>query len=87
MKAITLRNLPPEIEKVVRKEADRQRTSINKAVISLLERKAEGHKKKKSRLKQYDDLDTLAGSWTKKEASEFNKALAAQRTIDPELWK
>ena len=39
MKAITLRNLPPEIEKIVRKEADRQRTSINKAVISLLERK------------------------------------------------
>ena len=31
MKAITLRNLPPEIEKVVRKEADRQRTSINKS--------------------------------------------------------
>ena len=30
MKAITLRNLPPEIEKVVRKEAERKRTSINK---------------------------------------------------------
>jgi hypothetical protein len=87
MKAITLRNLPPEIEKVVRKEADRQRTSINKAVISLLERKAEGHKKKKVKAKVYDDLDSLAGSWTKKEAAEFNKALAAQRIVDPELWK
>ena len=87
MKAITLRNLPPEIEKLVRKEADRQRTSINKAVIRLLERKAEGHKKKKLRIKEYGDLDTLAGSWTKKEAAEFNRALAAQRTIDPELWK
>jgi hypothetical protein len=30
MKVITLRNLPPEIEKIVRKEADRQRRSINK---------------------------------------------------------
>ena len=87
MKAITLRNLPPEIEKAVRKEADRQRTSINKAVISLLEQKAEGHKKRKPRTKEYDDLDSLAGSWTKKEAAEFNKALASQRTIDPELWK
>jgi hypothetical protein len=29
----------------------------------------------------------LAGSWSKKEAAEFDKALAAQRTIDPELWK
>jgi len=87
MKAITLRNLPSEIEKIVRKEADRQRTSINKAVISLLERKSETHKKKKLGLQEYDDLDSLAGSWSKKEAAEFDKALAAQRTIDPELWK
>ncbi|HZH81736.1 MAG TPA: hypothetical protein VFD87_01235 [Phototrophicaceae bacterium] len=62
MKAITLRNLPPEIEKIVRKEADRQRTSINKAVISLLERKSETHKKRKPGIKEYDDLDSLAGS-------------------------
>ena len=87
MKAITLRNLPPEIEKIVRKEADRQHTSINKAVISLLERRSKSHKKTKPGITEYDDLDSLAGSWTKKEASEFNKALAAQRTIDPELWK
>ncbi len=87
MKAITLRNLPPELEKIVRKQADRQRTSINKAVISLLERKAEGYKKKKPGIKEHDDLDSLAGSWTNKEAAEFSKALSAQRTIDPELWK
>lgn len=85
MTAITLRNLPAEIEKVVRKEAERQRTSINKAVITLLERKTEGHKKKKQISKEYDDLDRLAGSWTKKEAANFDKALAAQRTIDREL--
>jgi hypothetical protein len=87
MKAITLRNLPPEIEKIVRKEADRQRTSINKAVISLLVRKSEGHKKNRGRTKEFDDLDALAGSWTKKEAAEFDKALTAQRSIDHELWK
>jgi len=87
MKAITLRNLPPDLEKVVRKEADRQRTSMNKAVISLLEKKAESRKKKRATAQEYDDLDALAGSWTKKEAAEFDKALIAQRVIDPELWK
>jgi hypothetical protein len=87
MKAITLRNLPPEIEKAVRKEADRRRTSINKAVITLLEGKAQGRKKRQARAKEYDDLDALAGSWTKKDAAEFDKALTAQRLIDPELWK
>jgi hypothetical protein len=87
VKAITLRNLPPELEKTVRKEAERKRISINKAVISLLERKAEGHKKTKSKRREHDDLNALAGSWTKKEAAEFDKALAAQRIIDPALWK
>ena len=87
MKAVTLRNVPPEIAKLVRKEADRQRTSINKAVISLLQTRVEGRKKKKTKTATYDDLDALAGSWTKKEAAEFDKALNSQRSIDPELWK
>lgn len=87
MKAITLRNLPADLIEAVRKEAERKRTSVNKAVISLLERKAEGHKKKPAQTREYDDLDALAGSWTKKEAAEFDKALAAQRTVDPALWK
>ena len=87
MKAITLRNLPSELERTVRKEAERRRISINKAVISLLERKAEAHKKAKTKAREYDDLEALAGSWTKKEAAEFDRALAAQRTVDPELWK
>jgi hypothetical protein len=87
MKAITLRNLPPELARAVRKEADRQRTSINRAVISLLERKTEGRKKRTRETTAHDDLDALAGSWTAQEAAEFDKALAAQRSIDSELWK
>ena len=87
MKAITLRNLPSELAKAVRKEAERNRTSVNKAVISLLERKTEAHKKKRVRKQEYDDLEPLAGAWTKKEAAEFDNALALQRTVDRELWK
>jgi len=87
MNAITLRNLPPELAEAVRKEAERKRISVNKAVISLLERKAEGHKKKSVRTREYADLDAFAGVWTKKEAAEFDKALTAQRALDSELWK
>ena len=87
MKAITLRNLPPDLAKAVRREAQRKGTSVNKAVISLLESKADLHKKRKARKTRHQELDALAGSWTKKEAAEFDKALAAQRSIDPELWK
>lgn len=87
MKPITLRNLPPELAKAVRKEAKRQRTSINRAVISLLQRKTEPLKKRPREAQEYDDLDSLAGSWSKNEAAAFETALAAQRTLDPELWK
>ena len=86
MKAITLRNLPPDLVKAVHREAERKRTSINKAVISLLESKAD-IQKKKGRKAHHQELDALAGSWSKKEAEEFDKALAAQRPIDPDSWK
>ncbi|MBI2360807.1 MAG: hypothetical protein HYV04_18200 [Deltaproteobacteria bacterium] len=87
MKAITLRNLPPEVVKIVRKKARKKGTSINKAVISLLEESTGTSRKKQEKKTLYHDLDALAGSWTREEALEFEKALAAQRTIEPDLWK
>ena len=50
MKAITLRNLPPDLAKAVRREAERKRTSKNKAVISLLESQG-GYSEEKERSK------------------------------------
>jgi hypothetical protein len=86
MKAITVRNLPPRIAKEIRERAQRDRSSLNGTVIRMLEERlgeaAPGEKKKKRR-----DLSFLRGTWTKKEADEFNRALAQQRTIDKELWK
>ncbi len=87
MKAVTLRSLPPEVSKMIRQEAKRKGTSINKAVISLLQRKAAAEEKAKHRRAVYHDLDALAGSWSKKEGASFDKALAAQRRIDLDLWE
>lgn len=87
MKAITLRNLPPELARTIRQKAEEQGTSINKAVIKLLEEGTGVRDKKKGKKRLHDSLDNLAGSWTEEEAAEFEKALAAQRTIDPDLWK
>ena len=86
MKAITLRNLPPEIAKTIHQRAKQKKTSVNKAVISLLEESL-GKKPQKKEKVRYHDLDHLAGSWTKEEAEAFDKLIAEQRTIDPELWK
>jgi plasmid stability protein len=86
MKAITLRNLPPEVARTVQLRAKQKKTSVNKAVIELLKESAGGKAKKKAPVR-YHDLDHLAGTWTKEEAAAFDKLIAEQRTIDPELWK
>ena len=86
MKAITLRNLPPQIARLVQQKARENRTSINKTVVSLLE-ESTGIRKPKKEKTEYHDLDGLVGSWTRKEAAAFEKALAQQREIDPDVWK
>ncbi len=87
MKAITLRNLPPDLAKTIRQKAEEQGTSMNKAVIHLLEEGIGIRGKKNGEKSLHHDLDSLAGSWTKDEAEEFDKSLASQRTIDLGLWK
>lgn len=86
MKAITLRNLPPEIARAVQRRAKQKKTSVNKAVIDLLEESA-GTRARTPAPVRYHDLDDLAGTWTEKEAAAFETLLTEQRRIDPELWK
>ena len=83
MKPITLRNLPPEVARFVRKKAQADKTSLNKTVIGLLAESA-GARTKPGKKR---DLSWLAGSWSKEEADAFDRALAEQRQIDPEMWK
>ncbi len=61
MKAITLRNLPPEITKAIQQRAKRNKTSVNKAAIGLLEEFLAKRPQKKEKVR-YHDLDHLAGT-------------------------
>ena len=40
MGAITVRNLPPELARAIRQKAKREKVSLNRAVIGLLEEAA-----------------------------------------------
>lgn len=86
MNAITIRNLPPDVARVIRQKAKFEGTSLNRTVINLL-RERVTEPRRSAKKTRYRDLSALAGSWTRAEAAEFNKHLAAQRRIDPELWK
>jgi hypothetical protein len=86
MKTITVRNMPRELAKEIDRRARAGRTSLSKTVVVLLEEATGlGHRKPERTL--HDDLDDLAGSWSREEADAFDRVLAEQRTIDPELWK
>jgi len=81
MAAITLRNLPAEIDAAIRQRAQQDGVSLNQAVIRLL-----GETIHPPKNKTYHDLDHLAGIWSKEEADEFDAILAEQRQIEPSSW-
>ena len=85
MKAITLRNIPPDVARAVERRASREGQSLNKAVLELV---AEGAGlKNRARRVRHTDLDSLFGKWSKEQADEFDNQLCELRTVDSEVWK
>ena len=85
MTAITLRNIPRELQEIILRRAEATGLSLNKTVIRLLE-EAAGQRAASDR-ELHDDLDHLAGTWSAEEAAVFDAAVAEQRRVDPELWR
>jgi len=76
----TLRNVPPRVDRLLRKSATEQHKSLNKVAVEALERAVglAGEPRKRR------DLTPWLGSW--KEDPQFDEALEDQRRIDPESW-
>ena len=87
MKQITVRGVPVEVEKMIKREAESKGLSLNKAFLSLLGKTTGAKGKSQRKNLMHHDLDHLCGVWTKREAEEFIKAVAFQRTTDEDLWK
>jgi hypothetical protein len=85
VETVTLRNIPPKLERAIRQRAGARRTSMNKAVMSLLEEHLGVSVSEPAAV--YHDLDELAGVWSEHETRPFEEALAKQRAIDRDLWK
>jgi len=85
VKTITLRNLPPEILEYVEAKSRELGLSLNKTVLRLLEASLSPTDKPLG-VSRHRDLDHLVGSWTPREAEEFDRILDEQRRIDPTLW-
>jgi hypothetical protein len=83
MSQITLRDLPEPVEREIRREARRRGSSLNKVIISLLQ-KGLGMS---SELEKKRDLANLAGTWDKDALAEFQDATSIFETIDAENWQ
>jgi hypothetical protein len=86
VEALTLRKVPRPVEREIRKRASRKGISLNKAVLELLEEAVGGGRVLRKRKGRFNDLDHLAGRWSRREAKVFEGELLRHRKIDPELW-
>jgi hypothetical protein len=82
---LTIRSIGAPLRAALEREAERRGQSLNKTVLALLSERL-GIADETAPVR-YDDLDELAGTWTKAEASRFEDALEAQRQVDPKLWR
>ena len=77
----TIRNVPRNLDEALRRAARQQGKSLNEVTVETLARGA-GIGEERGRQR---DLGDIAGTWRKDPA--FDSALAAQDTIDEEMWR
>jgi len=85
MTTMTIRGLDELTVKALKEKAKKEGSSINAALIKLVQENL-GIKNKK-RTVVYNDLDHLAGTWSDKDCKEFLQATADFEKIDKDLWK
>ena len=77
----TIRGIPPEVDRALRRRARAEGKSLNEAAIDALAEATGGRNVNKKRR----NLRKLVGTW--KPDKELKAALAAQDKVDPDLWR
>jgi len=79
MANVLLRGLDAATLARLRADARRRGISVNRLIVETLQRQH-------ARNEEFDDLDALAGRWSKSEAASFAAAVAPLAEIDAALW-
>lgn len=77
----TIRNIPPDVDRALRRRAREEARSLNEVAVDAL-RRALGLAEEPVTQR---DLKDIQGTWV--DDPETDAALAEQRQIDPELWR
>lgn len=79
MANISLRGLDDPTLSRIKTNARRRKISVNRLIVETLREKYAGGP-------AFDDLDILAGAWSRAEASAFEAAVAPFAEIDAATW-
>lgn len=86
MNQLTVRGLGDELVRAIRRLANRDGTSLNRAAVKLMRRGA-GLDDRQCPDTVGSSLDHLIGTWSDAEAEEFERALRHFETIDEAMWE
>jgi hypothetical protein len=79
-----LRKITPEVMSLLKKEAIKQKISINSLILQIIEQRfGISHPTKKA---IFHDLDYLAGTWSVKDKKLFDDNVKSFENIDKDLW-
>jgi hypothetical protein len=79
-----LRNVDPNVMSLLKKEAIRQKVSVNSLILQIIEHGLGiAYPTKKV---VFHDLDYLAGTWSDKVQKVFDDNIKSFESIDQELW-
>ena len=84
MKSITIHGIDKETEKLIKKRAKSEDTSVNKVVKGLLAKALGIDKNKQDNREQFLDL---FGIWTEDDEKCFFEAIRDLEHVHPEDWK
>lgn len=85
MANMSIRGLDDRSLARLKRQAGQEGASLNSLVVRLLQ--GADSAPKGSALQKFDDLDALAGTWSKQDARAFERHTAAFSEVDATLWK
>ncbi len=83
---ITIQTMDETTAKWIHEEANRLGVAPEAVVIRLIYKGIEADKKE-TKLRTFDDLDDLAGTWSEEETAEFLETTKDFGQTDENLWK
>jgi len=85
MASMSIRGMDDQALARLKAQAEQEGSSLNSLVLRLLQ--GAGTSGRSGALQKFDDLDALAGTWSKREAQAFERNTAAFSEVDATLWK